>query len=149
MGCDHIKKVNGMGDFASVPEEDRKAIVDMYCQGMSLRTIAAKTGYSHELVNDIRVRTIDADSQFRDKMFQLNLRQKLQTVVEGAADRVNELMPDMSAKDAVLALGIAADKLANLEKAKGPDSLHQHVHLHAPAELSQQFMAALNPNSKT
>ena len=82
-------------------------------------------------------------------MFKVSLREKLQNVVDGAADRVNELMPEMSAKDSVLALGITLDKLMALDKNSGPETLHQHVHLHAPAELNSAFMSAMNPRNDT
>ena len=66
-------------------------------------------------------------------------------MAEGAADRVIELMPEMSAKDSVLALGIATDKLLALERNKSPDQLHQHVHLHATSDVRDAFMAAMKP----
>jgi hypothetical protein len=78
-------------------------------------------------------------------MYQAGLKEKLQQVAAGAADRVIELMPEMSAKDSVLAMGIAADKLAALERNKGPESLHQHVHVHTTAEVGDAFMAAMKP----
>lgn len=144
----NVQKVNGAGPLASVTEEQRKTIIDLYCQGHSLRAIEEKTGLSRQTCDDVKRYALDHDSQFRNQMFQINLRQKLQNVVESSADRVAELMPDMSAKDAVLALGITFDKLASMDKNKSPDSLHQHVHLHAPADLSAAFMNAMsNSNS--
>ena len=93
----------------------------------------------------IRDHALDHDSQFRDTMYHQSLKQKMQRVVAGAADRVSELMPEMSAKDAVLALGISTDKLLALERNKGPESLHQHVHVHTTAEVGDAFMQAMKP----
>ena len=147
MGVEHIQKINGGGALASVTDDQKKQVIDMYCKGMSLRAIEAATGISKDTCASIKQTQLDMDSGFRNTMFKLGLREKLQNVVEGAADRVNELMPDMSAKDSVLALGITLDKLLALEKNNGPDTLHQHVHLHAPAELNDAFMAAMSPKT--
>lgn len=149
MGCDHIQKVNGTGALSSVPDEKKKEIIDMYCKGMSLRAIEQVTGIGRTTLMDIKQGMLDSDSQFRNTMFKLSLKEKLQKVVDGAADRVNELMPEMSAKDSVLALGISIDKLMALDKNAGPETLHQHVHLHAPAELNNAFMSAMKPREIT
>jgi hypothetical protein len=145
MGCDHIQKVNAGGALASVSEEQKKQIIEMYCKGMSLRAIQESTGLGKDTINGVKQSMLDHDSQFRNTMFKVSLREKLQQVVEGAADRVNELMPEMSAKDSVLALGISIDKLMAMDRNSGPDTLHQHVHLHAPAELNNAFMDAMKP----
>jgi hypothetical protein len=110
-----------------------------------VRAIEEKTGASKTVVQAIKTHGLDHDSQFREKMYQAGLKEKLQQVAAGAADRVIELMPEMSAKDSVLAMGIAADKLAALERNKGTESLHQHVHLHTTAEVGDAFMAAMKP----
>lgn len=142
-GCDHIQKVNGKGAFASISEEQRKQIIELYCQGYSLRAIEEKTGFGRQTLDDVKRYALDHDSQFRNQMFQQSLKAKLQTVVEGAADRVTELMPEMSAKDSVLALGIAFDKLQSLDKGKGTETLHQHVHLHTSTQVTDDFMSAM------
>lgn len=148
IGFDHIEKVNGKGAFASVPEDTRKQIIEMYCKGMSVRAIEAATGVCKSTVDDIKRSALDHDSQFRNAMFKVNLREKLQNVVDGAADRVADLLPEMSAKDSVLALAITFDKLQALEKTNGPETLHQHVHLHAPTELNNAFMNAMTPKQE-
>ena len=140
-----IEKVNGQGYLASVTEDQKKQIIDLYCQGYTVRAIVEKTGVSQTVVHAIKTYGLDHDSQFREKMYQAGLKEKLQQVAAGAADRVIELMPEMSAKDSVLAMGIAADKLAALERNKGPESLHQHVHVHTTAEVGDAFMAAMKP----
>jgi transposase-like protein len=140
-----VEKVNGRGYLASVSDDLRKQIIDLYCQGYSVRAIEEKTGVSKSVVQEIKTHGLDHDSQFREKMYQASLKQKLQQVAAGAADRVIELMPEMGAKDSVLAMGIAVDKLAALEKNKGPESLHQHVHVHTTAEVGDAFMAAMKP----
>lgn len=140
-----VKKVHGQGYLASVSDEQRKTVIELYCQGYTIQAIVGKTGLSQTVVHAIKTHGLDHDSQFRDKMHQAALKQKLQQVATGAADRVIELMPEMSAKDSVLAMGIAADKLAALERNKGPESLHQHLHLHTTAEVQDSFMQAMKP----
>lgn len=144
-GCDHIQKVNGKGAFASISEEQRKHIIELYCQGFSLRAIEEKTGFGRQTLDDVKRYALDHDSQFRNQMFQQSLREKLQTVVSGAADRVTELIPEMSAKDSVLALGIAYDKLASMDRSKTGETLHQHVHLHTSAQVTDEFVNAMKP----
>ena len=144
-----IEKVNGKGYLASTTEEQRKLVIDLYCQGNTLDAIVKKTNLSKTVVHAIKTHSLDHDSQFREKMFQASLRSKLQHVASGAADRVIELMPEMSAKDSILAMGIAADKLASLDRNKGPESLHQHVHVHTTAEVGDAFMAAMKPKQQT
>lgn len=140
-----IPKVEGMGLCASVPEETQKRVIELFCQGWTDRAIAKELNLSVFTTHNIRQHRLDEDSQFREKMFKLNFAQKMQAVAEGAADRVIELMPEMSAKDSVLALGIATDKLLALERNKSPDQLHQHVHLHATSDVRDAFMAAMKP----
>ena len=134
-GMEHIEKVNGKGALASVSPEMKKHILDLYTKGTAERVIVETTGLNVKTVTAVKQDALDHDSQFRSNLYKVNLKAKIQQVVEGATDRVNELMPEMSAKDAVLALGITLDKLLALEKTNGPETLHQHVHLHAPAEL--------------
>ena len=140
-----IEKINGKGQFASITEEKRKEVIDMYCKGMSCRAIEEATGIGRQTIDDIKRYALDHDSQFRNTMFKVNIRQKLQSVVEGSAGRLDELMPEMSAKDAALTLGITFDKLMALDRNAGPETLHQHIHMHAPAELNNAFMAAMQP----
>jgi hypothetical protein len=140
-----VQKVNGQGYLAGVTEDQKKQIIELYCQGYSVRAIEEKTGMSKTVVHAVKTYGLDHDSQFREKMYQAGLKEKLQKVAAGAADRVSELMPEMAAKDAVLAMGIAVDKLAALERNRGPESLHQHVHVHTTAEVGDAFMAAMKP----
>lgn len=147
VGADHIEKVVDKGLLSSFTEDQKKLVIDLYCQGLTLPAIAERTGISMTVCHTIKTSALDHDSQFRDKMRHLSLKDKLYAVVDGAADRVSALMPEMSAKDAVLALGIAADKLANLDKQRGPESLHQHVHVHTTAEVGDAFMAAMKPKT--
>jgi hypothetical protein len=142
-----IQKVNGSGPFATVPEEVRKQIIEMYCQGMSVRAIEARTGLSKSTINEIKTYAIDENSHLRDKLFTINLRHTLQNVADHAIDRVDEVIEEMSARDLVIALGVVTDKLMQLDKGKNPDQVHQHVHLHAPSELSNAFMDAMKPKT--
>jgi len=144
MGVD-IEKVNGKGQFATLSEDKRKEIIDMYCKGMSCRAIEEATGIGRQTIDDIKRYALDHDSQFRNAMFKVNMRQKLQTVVEDSTDRLAELMPEMGAKDAALTLGITFDKLMALDRNAGPETLHQHIHMHAPAELNNAFLSAMQP----
>ena len=143
-----IEKINGNGLFASVPEDAQKQIIEMYCQGMSVRAIEQKTGFSKSTINEVKIHAIDRDSHLRDKLFNINLRQKLQTVVDHAVDRVDDMLDDMSAKDVVIAFGVAADKLMALDKGKSPDQIHQHLHLHTQAELTDDIVNAMKPRDK-
>ena len=140
-----IEKINGKGYLASASEDQKKQVIQLYCEGYSIRAIVEKTGVSQTVVHAIKTHGLDHDSQFREKMYQASLKEKLQQVASGAADRVIELMPEMSAKDSVLALGIATDKLVALDKNKSPESLHQHVHLHTTSDVSDAFMSAMKP----
>ncbi len=140
-----IEKVNGKGLLASIPEDQRKLVLDLTCQGNNIPAIQERTGLTKATIEMIRDNALDHDSQFRDAMYHQSLKQKMQRVVAGAADRVSELMPEMSAKDAVLALGISTDKLLALERNKGPESLHQHMHIHTTAEVGDAFMQAMKP----
>jgi hypothetical protein len=144
MGTD-VEKVNGLGRMASVSEDMRKQVIELYCQGLSVRAIEERTGISKSVVHEIKTTGLDHDSQFREKMYAAGLKEKLQRVADGAADRVIELMPEMSAKDSVLALGIATDKLAAMDRNRSVDSLHQHVHVHTTAEVGDAFMQAMKP----
>lgn len=143
MGADHIEKVNDKGMLSSVSDEQKKQVIDMYCKGMSLRAIEAVTGIGRNTLCSIKQTQLDHDSQFRNQLFKVNLREKLQRVVEGATDRVTELLPEMSAKDSVLAMAISLDKLLAMEKNSGPDTLHQHIHLHGQTELNDAFKSAM------
>jgi transposase-like protein len=140
-----VEKVNGQGYLAGVSDDMKKQVIQLYCEGYSIRAIVEKTGVSQTVVHAIKTHGLDHDSQFREKMYQASLKEKLQQVAAGAADRVIELMPEMSAKDSVLAMGIATDKLAALERNRGPESLHQHVHVHTTAEVGDAFMQAMKP----
>lgn len=142
MGSD-IEKVNGQGMLASVSDDMKKQIIELYCQGLSVRAIEERTGVSKTVVHQVKTTGLDHDSQFREKMYAASLKEKLQRVADGAADRVIELMPEMSAKDSVLALGIATDKLATMDRNRSVDSLHQHVHVHTTAEVGDAFMSAM------
>jgi hypothetical protein len=140
-----IVKVNGEGLFATIPVDVRKQIIEMYCQGMSVRAIERKTGISKSTINDIKIHAIDEDSNLREKLFNLNLRQRLQSVVDGTLTRIEGLVDEMSAKDVVVAFGIAADKLMQLDKGKNPDQIHNHIHFHPTEEIANDMMNAMKP----
>lgn len=139
----NIQKINNQGVFASVPEEKRKEIFDMYCQGLSCRAIEEKTGISRQTIDDIKRHYLDHDSQFREIMFKQKIREKLQMVAELTADRVLELAPELQGRDAVLAMGTAVDKLIEMDRGKTSDVTHQHLHMHAPADISSAFLEAM------
>jgi hypothetical protein len=144
-----IQKTNGQGAFASVPDDLRRQIIDMYCQGMSVRAIEARTGISKSTINDIKTYAIDESSHMRDQLFNVSIKQKLQKIVDASVDRVDELIPEMSAKDVVLAMGVAVDKLAAMEKNKGPESFHQHLHVHTIADVDSAMATAMKPKQDT
>lgn len=140
-----IEKINGKGLFAGVSEDQRKQILELYCQGHGSPFIADKVGVSYNTVNEVRQYFLDYDSQFRNAYFSANLKNKMQALIDGAMQRVEDTLPEMAPKDAVLTLGITLDKYMALEKNKAPEQLHQHVHLHGNSEITDQFMQALKP----
>ena len=140
-----VEKVNGKGLLAGVSDDLRKQVIELYCQGLSVRAIEERTGVSKSVAHQIKQYGLDHESQFREMIRQISLREKLHHVADLSADRVVELMPEMSAKDSILALGIATDKLMALERNKGADTLHQHVHVHTTAEVGDAFMQAMKP----
>lgn len=140
-----VEKINGKGLFAGVSEDQRKQILELYCQGHGSPFIADKVGVSYNTVNEVRQYFLDYDSQFRNAYFTANLKNKMQVLIDGAMQRVEDTLSEMAPKDAVLTLGITLDKYMALEKSKSPEQLHQHVHLHGNTEISDQFMQALKP----
>lgn len=143
-GCEHIEKVNGKGLWASVSEEQRKQILKLYCEGKSIPTIAEMMGLSKTVVGDVKLRALDEDTQFADSMFKLNFRRKLQQTASSALERVEELMPEMEARDAVLAFDKAANILMEMEAQQKPEIGSVNLHLHSSDnDLASQFLAAM------
>lgn len=143
-GCDHIEKVNGKGLWASVSEEQRKRILQLYCEGKGIPEIAEIMGMSKTVVGDVKLRALDEDTQFANDMFKLNFRKKLQRTASSAIDRVEELMPEMDARDAVLAFDKAAQLLIDMEAQTKPDIGSVNLHLHSSdLDLTNQFLAAM------
>lgn len=145
-GCEHIQKVNGQGLWASVSEEQRKKILELYTSGKTIVQIAEITGLSKTVVGDVKLRALDEDTQFANDMFKINFRRKLQRTAENALDRVEELLPEMEGRDAVLAFSKAAETLMEMEaqQAAQVSSVHMHVHTN-DAELRDQFLFAMKP----
>ena len=137
-----MEKINGKGLFASISEDQRKQILELYSQGHSSHYIADKVGTSHNTVCEVKSYFLDYDSQFREAYFTANLKSKMQTIIDTASDRVIDLLPEMNAKDSVLTLGIVLDKYIAVEKAKAPEQLHNHIHLHGNAEIDDLFSSA-------
>lgn len=144
-----IEKINGKGDWASVSEDTRKEILEMYCSGHTITAIAEKLKLSKTIVGDVKLRALDTDTQFANAMFKVNIRQKLQHAVEHSVDRITELMPEMEARDATLALSKSMEILMNMDKEKVPDvTNNMNLHIHA-SELQSQFLAAMTEKPKT
>lgn len=143
-GCDHIQKIDGKGLWASVSEEQRKRILQLYCEGKTITSIAETMGLSKTVVGDVKLRALDEDTQFANDMFKINFRKKLQQTASSALDRVDELMPEMEARDAVLAFDKAAQLLLEMEAQQKPDIGSVNLHLHSSdADLANQFLAAM------
>jgi len=147
-GCGHIEKINGKGDWASVSEEQRKQILDMYCAGNTITAIAEKLNLSKTVVGDVKLRALDTDTQFANAMFKTNIRKKLQNVAELSADKVAELIPEMNARDAVLALSKSVEALGQMEAVKVPDIQVTNFHLHA-SDIQRQFLEAMGEAEET
>jgi hypothetical protein len=141
-GCGHIEKINGKGDWASVSEEQRKQILDLYCAGNTITAIAEKLNLSKTVVGDVKLRALDTDTQFASAMFKVNIRKKLQNVAELSADKITELMPEMNARDATLALSKSIEALSQMESVKMPDIQVTNLHLHA-SDIQRQFLEAM------
>lgn len=139
-----VEKVNGKGFLASVSEEMKRKVLELFCAGHSIRNVADQVDLSYRTCESIKHYYLDNDSQFRNAFFAQNVRQKLQTIISGSADRLIELTPELSAKDAALTLGITMDKYLALDKNKAPEQLHQHVHIHGVSEIGDAFKLALN-----
>lgn len=149
MGADHIQKVNGQGNWASVSEETRKQILELYSSGYTIVAIAEKLGLSKTVVGDVKLRALDTDTQFANAMFKVNIRQKLQRSAETSADRIAELMPEMEARDAILAMSKSMEILLEMDKDKAPEINNtMNLHIHA-SDLQAQFMAAMADQPKT
>ena len=143
-GCDHIQKIDGKGLWASVSEEQRKRILQLYCEGKTITSIAETMGLSKTVVGDVKLRALDEDTQFANDMFKINFRKKLQQTASSALERVDELMPEMEARDAVLAFDKAAQLLLEMEAQQKPDIGSVNLHLHSSdADLANQFLAAM------
>jgi hypothetical protein len=147
-GCDHVQKINGKGDWASVSEEQRKQILELYSKGQTITAIAERLNLSKTVVGDVKLRALDTDTQFANAMFRVNIRQKLQNVAELSADKVSELIPEMNARDATLALSKAMEALGQMEADKMPDIQVNNFHLHA-SDIQRQFLAAMNDSEET
>jgi hypothetical protein len=138
-----MEKTNGKGMLATVPEETKKKVIEMFMGGATIVAITRETNLHHETVELIKRAQLDVDSQFRNAVHKASIREKLQHVAQGTADRLIDLMDEMSAKDAAIALGIVMDKLAAIEKDKSAEVLHQHIHLHSTKDISIAFDSAL------
>jgi len=149
-GCDHIQKIDGKGLWASVSEEQRKRILQLYCEGKTITSIAETMGLSKTVVGDVKLRALDEDTQFANDMFKINFRKKLQQTASSALERVDELMPEMEARDAVLAFDKAAQLLLEMEAQQKPDIGSVNLHLHSSdADLANQFLAAMGEQPRT
>jgi hypothetical protein len=138
-----VQKIAGKGLFASVSEEQRKQILELYCKGYGCRYIADKVGISHNTVSDIKSYFLDYDSQFRNAFFTANLKNRMQGLIDSTMDRAEQTLPEMNGRDTMIGLGILLDKYVAIEKAKTPDQLHQHIHLHAHAEINDELSLAM------
>jgi transposase-like protein len=127
-----------------VSEEQRKRILQLYCEGKTITSIAETMGLSKTVVGDVKLRALDEDTQFANDMFKLNFRRKLQQTASSALERVEELMPEMEARDAVLAFDKAANILMEMEAQQKPEIGSVNLHLHSSDnDLAGQFLAAM------
>jgi len=149
IGVTGIEKINGKGNWASVSEETRKQILEMYTSGMTIVAIAEKLKLSKTVVGDAKLRALDTDTQFANAMFKVNIRQKLQHAAEHSVDRISELLPEMEARDATLALAKSMEILLAMDKEKTPEVNNtMNLHIHA-SDLQSQFLSAMTDKQKT
>jgi len=143
IGADHIPKVAGQGNWASIGEDVRKQILDMYTAGHTIVAIAEKLKLSKTVVGDVKLRALDTDTQFANAMFRVNIRQKLQRAAETSVDRITELMPEMEARDATLAMAKSMEILMEMDQEKTTEINNtMNVHIHA-SDLQAQFLSAM------
>jgi hypothetical protein len=139
-----VQKVNGKGSLASVTDDVRKEIIDLYCQGFSVISISEKVKLGVQTVEDVKNLTMERDTSFREAMHKHSLKEKMRVMVHGVTDRIMEELPTMTSRDLVLCLGIAVDKLNALEaKHVGVEQLHQHVHLDMPGDIAQKMLEGM------
>jgi hypothetical protein len=141
-----VEKVNGMGALASISEDLRKRILDLYMQGNGAGAIARSLNISEATVNCIKASALDSDSQFREAYYKVNLKAKLQKVADASLDRLTDLLPTMTGRDAAIAAGITMDKLILIDRTS-PETLHQHVHIHGAKDIKDMFSDALKPRA--
>lgn len=144
-----IDKINGKGDWASVSEEKRKEILKLYTQGHTIVAIAEKLNLSKTVVGDVKLRALDTDTEFADAMFKVNIRQKLHKAAESSLDRVQDLIGEMSPRDATLAMEKTFDLVLKLDKETRPEVSSVNLHLHAgDLDLQSKFLAAMGEKEK-
>lgn len=142
-GCGHIQKINGKGDWASVSEEQRRQILDMYCAGNTITAIAEKLNLSKTVVGDVKLRALDTDTQFANAMFKVNIRRKLQNAAEASTDRVIELIPEMNGRDSTLTMSKTIEALNQLDAVKVPEiQVTNNINLNA-SDIQRQFLEAM------
>ncbi len=139
-----MEKINGKGNWASVSEDQRKEILKLYTQGQTIVAIAEKLNLSKTVVGDVKLRALDTDTEFADAMFKVNIRQKLHKAAESSLDRVVDLIPEMSSRDATLAMEKTFDLVFALDKEKKPEVNSINLHLHTgDADLQSKFLSAM------
>lgn len=140
-----IEKINCKGPGAAIPLDKQKEIMDLYAAGNTEKSIAAQTGLGLQTIQEFRIAKVDEDSQFRSIVHKQSMRQKLQTIAEGTASKLIELLDEMTPKDAMFALNIVSERLEKMDANKGVETLHQHLHIHSPQDINSFFEKALKP----
>ena len=145
-----MEKINGKGNWASVSEDQRKEILKLYTQGHTIVAIAEKMNLSKTVVGDVKLRALDTDTEFADAMFKVNIRHKLHKAAESSLDRVQDLIPSMSGRDATLAMEKTFELVMALDKEKKPEVNSINLHLHgSDSKLQSEFLSAMKEKPKT
>lgn len=145
-----MEKINGKGNWASVSEDQRKEILKLYTQGHTIVAIAEKMNLSKTVVGDVKLRALDTDTEFADAMFKVNIRHKLHKAAESSLDRVQDLIPTMSGRDATLAMEKTFELVMALDKEKKPEVNSINLHLHAnDSKLQSELLSAMGEKPKT
>jgi hypothetical protein len=127
--CADMEKINGKGTLAGVSEDVRKDVIEQLLAGVGMVAIGKKHQIGTYTVQVIRDAYIDENSGFRHAMFKETAKEKFRKIVELATDRMVEVAPEMSAKDATFAATIAMENLLKLERDVVPNTVNNTVNI--------------------
>lgn len=141
------ESVQSKGSGATVPEEVQKQIVEMHIQGATYKAIQEATGINTDTASRIILNRIEHDTLLRSAVHKNEMRTKLQSLAKSTADKLIELVDEMTPKEAAYALSVVSERLERMDAEKGIENLHQHVHIHSTTDINSFFEKALSPEA--